>query len=66
MPRQKKTVNFDDPKIFILEMKKAKRVPSSHFLAGQGVPSGRNGNGLATHIGYAVPKGALNFLEKKD
>jgi glyoxalase family protein len=58
----KKTVNFDDPGTYHFyfgdEVGSAGTI-LTFFPWGEGIPQGRRGSGMATEIGYAVPKGSL-------
>jgi glyoxalase family protein len=58
----KKTVNFDDPGTYHFyfgdEVGSAGTI-LTFFPWGAGIPQGRRGSGMATEIGYAVPKGSL-------
>lgn len=60
----KKTVNFDDPGTYHFyfgdEAGSAGTI-LTFFPWGEGIPQGRRGSGMATEIGYAVPKGSLDF-----
>jgi len=60
----KKTVNFDDPHTYHFyfgdEVGSAGTI-LTFFPWGAGIPQGRRGAGMATEIGYAVPKGSLDF-----
>ena len=60
----KKTVNFDDPHTYHFyfgdEIGSAGTI-LTFFPWGAGIPQGRRGTGMATKIGYAVPKGSLDF-----
>jgi glyoxalase family protein len=60
----KKTVNFDDPKTYHFyfgdEIGSAGTI-LTFFPWGEGIPQGRRGSGMATEIGYSVPKGSLEF-----
>lgn len=68
----KKTVNFDDPGTYHFYFGNETGTPGTilTFFPWEGIRQGRNGTGMATHIGYALPHGALNFwkerLKKKD
>jgi len=60
----KKTVNFDDPKTYHFYF--GDKVGSAgtiltFFPWGEGIPQGRRGSGMATEIGYAIPKGSIDF-----
>jgi glyoxalase family protein len=60
----KRTVNFDDPKTYHFyfgdEIGSAGTI-LTFFPWGAGIPQGRRGSGMATEIGYSVPKGSLDF-----
>ncbi|MEL1243129.1 ring-cleaving dioxygenase [Flavobacterium sp. DGU11] len=60
----KKTVNFDDPGTYHFyfgdETGSAGTI-LTFFPWGNGIPQGRRGAGMATEIGYSVPKGSLEF-----
>jgi len=60
----KKTVNFDDPGTYHFyfgdEVGSAGTI-LTFFPWGDGIPQGRRGAGMATEIGYSVPKGSLEF-----
>lgn len=60
----KKTVNFDDPGTYHFyfgdEVGSAGTI-LTFFPWGSGIPQGRRGSGMATEIGYSVPKGSLEF-----
>ncbi|MBD1425376.1 ring-cleaving dioxygenase [Sphingobacterium arenae] len=68
----KKTVNFDDPGTYHFYFGNETGTPGTilTFFPWEGIRQGRNGTGMATHIGYALPHGALDFwkerLKKKD
>lgn len=59
----KKTVNFDDPGTYHFYY--GDQVGSAGtiltFFPWEGTPKGRTGTGMATEIGYSVPKGSLDF-----
>lgn len=59
----KKTVNFDDPGTYHFYYGDATGTPGSilTFFPWEGIGQGNNGTGMATDIGYAVPKGSLDF-----
>lgn len=63
----KKTVNFDDPQTYHFyfgdESGNAGTI-LTFFPWGDRVHQGRRGAGMATEIGYAVPKGSLDFWKK--
>ncbi|MFD2603409.1 ring-cleaving dioxygenase [Flavobacterium suzhouense] len=60
----KKTVNFDDPGTYHFyfgdEIGSAGTI-LTFFPWGEGIPQGRRGSGMATEIGYSVPKGSLEW-----
>lgn len=60
----KKTVNFDDPGTYHFyfgdETGSAGTI-LTFFPWGAEIPQGRRGAGMATEIGYSVPKGSLEF-----
>jgi glyoxalase family protein len=60
----KKTVNFDDPGTYHFyfgdETGSAGTI-LTFFPWGEGIQQGRKGSGMATEIGYSVPKGSLDF-----
>ncbi|MCW3169927.1 ring-cleaving dioxygenase [Chryseobacterium sp. 09-1422] len=59
----KKTVNFDDPGTYHFYFGNEEGSPGTilTFFPWEGIGKGTNGSGLATHIGYSVPKGSLEF-----
>lgn len=59
----KKTVNFDDPGTYHFYYGDEKGTPGTilTFFPWEGIGKGSNGAGMATNIGYALPKGALGF-----
>lgn len=59
----KKTVNFDDPGTYHFYFGNETGAPGSilTFFPWEGIGQGRNGTGMATNIGYSVPKGSLEF-----
>ncbi|WP_417350206.1 ring-cleaving dioxygenase [Flavobacterium alkalisoli] len=66
----KKTVNFDDPGTYHFyfgdEIGSAGTI-LTFFPWGEGIPQGRRGSGMATEIGYSVPKGSLEkWVERFD
>lgn len=63
----KKTVNFDDPGTYHFYYGNESGTPGTilTFFPWEGIGAGRNGSGLATHIGYSVPKGALSFWKQR-
>ncbi|PZX93300.1 ring-cleaving dioxygenase [Flavobacterium aquariorum] len=64
----KKTVNFDDPGTYHFyfgdEIGSAGTI-LTFFPWGEGIQQGRKGSGMATEIGYSVPKGSLEFWVKR-
>ncbi|KIQ25397.1 diguanylate cyclase [Flavobacterium sp. MEB061] len=64
----KKTVNFDDPKTYHFyfgdEVGSAGTI-LTFFPWGEGIQQGRKGSGMATEIGYSVPKGSLDFWQER-
>ncbi|OZI08681.1 ring-cleaving dioxygenase [Siphonobacter sp. BAB-5385] len=58
----KKTVNFDDPTTYHFYYGDEKGTPGTllTFFPWEGIGPGRNGIGMATEIGYSVPKGSLD------
>ncbi|RZJ69392.1 ring-cleaving dioxygenase [Flavobacterium sp.] len=60
----KKTVNFDDPGTYHFyfgdEVGSAGTI-LTFFPWGSSIAQGRRGTGMATEIGYSVPKGSLDF-----
>lgn len=64
----KKTVNFDDPGTYHFYFGDAVGTPGSiltFFPWGDRVHKGRPGIGMATEIGYSVPKGSLEFWTER-
>src|SRR5215471_9423562 len=63
----KKTVNFDDPGTYHFYFGDEVGTPGSilTFFPWQGVQKGRMGTGMATEIGYSVPKGSLDYWEDR-
>src|SRR5215213_2130901 len=63
----KKTVNFDDPGTYHFYFGDEVGTPGSilTFFPWEGIQKGRAGTGMATEIGYAVPKGSLGFWKKR-
>ncbi len=67
----KKTVNFDDPQTYHFYFGDVVGSPGTilTFFPWTNVRQGKNGAGMATEIGYSVPKGSLDFWKarlKKD
>lgn len=63
----KKTVNFDDPGTYHFYFGNEEGTPGTilTFFPWEGIGKGTNGSGLATHIGYSVPKGSLAFWKNR-
>jgi len=63
----KKTVNFDDPGTYHFYYGNETGEPGTilTFFPWEGIGQGRTGTGMATEIHYAVPKGSLEFWEKR-
>jgi glyoxalase family protein len=63
----KKTVNFDDPGTYHFYYGDEVGTPGSilTFFPWEGVQKGRPGTGMATEIGYSIPKGSLEFWTKR-
>lgn len=63
----KKTVNFDDPGTyhFYFGNESGEAGTILTFFPWEGIGKGKNGSGMATHIGYSIPKGALEFWKKR-
>ncbi|MBF4519471.1 ring-cleaving dioxygenase [Flavobacterium sp. ANB] len=64
----KKTVNFDDPGTYHFYF--GDKIGSAgtiltFFPWGEGIQQGVKGSGMATEIGYSVPKGSLDFWQKR-
>ena len=59
----KKTVNFDDPQTYHFYFGNETGTPGTilTFFPWERVRKGYNGSGMATGIGYAVPKNSLEF-----
>ncbi len=59
----KKTVNFDDPSTYHFYFGDETGTPGTilTFFPWEGITKGRQGAGMATEIGYAVPSGSLAF-----
>jgi glyoxalase family protein len=59
----KKTVNFDDPKTYHFYFGDEVGSPGTilTFFPWEGVPRGKQGSGMPTEIGYAVPNGTFDF-----
>lgn len=63
----KKTVNFDDPGTYHFYFGNETGAPGTilTFFPWEGIGKGRNGAGMATHIGYSLPTGALAFWKSR-
>lgn len=63
----KKTVNFDDPQTYHFYFGDEVGSPGTilTFFPWANVRQGKNGAGMATEIGYSVPKGSLEFWENR-
>ena len=63
----KKTVNFDDPGTYHFYFGNENGTPGTilTFFPWEGIGRGTNGSGMATHIGYSVPKGSLEFWKSR-
>ena len=63
----KKTVNFDDPQTYHFYFGDEVGTPGTilTFFPWNNVRQGKNGAGMATEIGYAVPKGSLDFWKQR-
>lgn len=63
----KKTVNFDDPGTYHFYFGNETGTPGTilTFFPWEGIGKGTNGIGMATHIGYSVPKGSLEFWKNR-
>jgi glyoxalase family protein len=63
----KKTVNFDDPGTYHFYYGDEVGTPGSilTFFPWENVQKGRVGTGMATEIGYSVPKGSLEFWSNR-
>lgn len=63
----KKTVNFDDPGTYHFYFGNETGTPGTilTFFPWEGIGKGTNGSGMATHIGYSVPYGSLEFWKKR-
>ncbi len=59
----KRTVNFDDPGTYHFYYGNETGTPGTilTFFPWEGIVNGRTGTGMATEIGYSVPKGSLEF-----
>lgn len=63
----KKTVNFDDPGTYHFYYGNESGTPGTilTFFPWEGIGTGQNGTGLATHIGFSVAKGAIPFWKER-
>lgn len=63
----KKTVNFDDPHTYHFYFGDEVGNPGTilTFFPWKNVRQGKNGAGMATDIGYSVPKGSLEFWKSR-
>jgi glyoxalase family protein len=63
----KKTVNFDDPGTYHFYYGDEVGTPGSilTFFPWEGIRKGRTGTGMATEIGYSVPKESLAFWSNR-
>ena len=63
----KKTVNFDDPGTYHFYFGNEEGTPGTilTFFPWEGIGKGANGSGLATHIGYSITKGSLDFWKNR-
>ena len=63
----KKTVNFDDPTTYHFYFGNEVGTPGTvlTFFPWAGMSKGRDGAGMATEIGYSVPKGSLDFWKAR-
>ncbi|HMH23759.1 MAG TPA: ring-cleaving dioxygenase [Puia sp.] len=63
----KKTVNFDDPETYHFYFGNEVGEPGTilTFFPWEGIVPGRIGTGMATEIGYSVPKGSLEFWKER-
>ena len=63
----KKTVNFDDPTTYHFYFGNKVGTPGTvlTFFPWSGISKGRDGAGMATEIGYSVPKGSLDFWKAR-
>ncbi len=63
----KKTVNFDDPGTYHFYFGDERGTPGTilTFFPWEGIGKGSNGPGMATHIGYALPSGAMEFWKNR-
>lgn len=63
----KKTVNFDDPGTYHFYFGDRQGTPGTiiTFFPWEGIGPGKNGAGMATHTGYAVPEGSFGFWKER-
>lgn len=63
----KKTVNFDDPGTYHFYFGNEVGSPGTilTFFPWEGIQKGKAGTGMATEIGYAVPKDSLSFWQER-
>lgn len=63
----KKTVNFDDPGTYHFYFGDEVGTPGTilTFFPWEGITRGKQGSGMATDIGYAVPDGSLEFWNER-
>jgi glyoxalase family protein len=63
----KKTVNFDDPGTYHFYFGDEKGTPGTilTFFPWEGIGQGYNGTGMATNIGYSIPKDSLAFWQDR-
>src|SRR3982751_6063315 len=63
----KKTVNFDDPGTYHFYYGNETGEPGTilTFFPWEGIVPGRQGTGMATEIGYAIPKGSMEFWKQR-
>lgn len=63
----KRTVNFDDPQTYHFYFGDEVGTPGTilTFFPWTNVRQGKNGAGMATEIGYSVPKGSLDFWKAR-
>ncbi len=63
----KKTVNFDDPGTYHFYFGDEVGSPGTilTFFPWEGITKGKQGNGMATEIGYSVPDNSLSFWSER-
>lgn len=63
----KKTVNFDDPGTYHFYFGDEQGTPGTiiTFFPWEGIGPGKNGAGMATHTGYAIPEGSFGFWKER-